>query len=89
MSDLEVLAVNTDFEADRKTIAAICKAYGAFRTEDRSDLRIRCIPILSTHFNASCIYCPKERVARSLGSGPRMLHHMLLIVCPSKNRKVC
>ena len=39
MSDLEVLAVNTDFEADRKTVATICKVYGAFRTEDMSDPR--------------------------------------------------
>ena len=69
MSDLDVLAVNTDFEADRKTVATICKAYGAFCTEDRSDLRIRCIPIPSTHFNATCMCCPKERVTRSLGVG--------------------
>ena len=50
--------MNTNFEADRKTVKTICRAYGAYRTEDKSDRHAHGTFCNENYAKAFSVYIP-------------------------------
>ena len=69
MSDLEVLAVNTDFEADRKTVAKICKAYDTFLPSERWILQLLVSPPYCQVYGARTLYMMRIK-QHGIAGGP-------------------